>query len=62
MLINSDRPQLYGTQINYDSETPSFFPIENPESIDKRRSEFGLMPLTEFAKSAGFEWNIKQKQ
>lgn len=62
MLINSERPQLYGTQINYDTDTPSFYEIKDPEFIDKRRKELGLDPIQEFAKSSKIEWTITQKQ
>ena len=28
MLINSDKAQLYGTQINYDNKEPTFYEIK----------------------------------
>ena len=62
MLINSDRPQLYGTQINYTTETPTFYDIKDPEFIDKRRKELGLDSIEEFARLNNMEWSIKQKQ
>lgn len=62
MLINSDRPQLYGTQINYDTEKPIFYEVKNPEFIDKRRKKLGLEPIQEFAKSRKIEWSITQKK
>lgn len=62
MLINSDRPQLYGTQINYTTKTPIFYEVRDPEFIDKRRKELGLEPIQEFAKSRDLEWFITQKQ
>ena len=61
MLINSNQPQLYGTQYTYDNP-PIFFEIEEPELINKRRKELGLNSIQEFAKSINIEWNIKQKQ
>jgi hypothetical protein len=62
MLINSDRPQLYGTQYEYDTnDTPFLFEIKDPEYIDKRRKELGLVSMLEFAKSKNMEWNIPQK-
>ena len=61
MLINCNRPQLYSSQINYNSETPEFFEIKDPKFIDKRRTESGLEPIEEFPKSRQLEWNIKQK-
>ncbi|MBD0779975.1 hypothetical protein HPE56_19425 [Maribacter sp. ANRC-HE7] len=63
MLINSDQPQLYGTQINNQSnDVPTFFPIEKPEYVNQRRKEIGLEEIQSFAKERGLEWNIAQKE
>lgn len=62
MLINSDKPQLYGTQVNYEGEKPQFYLIKNAEKINKRRSEIGLGPIQDFAKSQNINWDIKQKK
>lgn len=61
MLINSNRPQLYGTQVNYDSDTPTFYPIKNPQFLHKRRKELGLLSIEAFAKQQGIEWSVIQK-
>lgn len=61
MLINSDKPQLYGTQVTYDNP-PVFFVIKDPEFVNKRRNELGLDSIQEFAKSKNIEWTITQKQ
>ncbi len=44
-LVNSGKPQLYGTQLN-DKFAPS--PISDPENVDKRRAEVGLGTLAEY--------------
>ncbi len=63
MLINTNRPQLYGTQIDYDSsETPTFFSIEKPEYINQRRKEIGLGGIEGYAEEKKIEWNIPQKR
>lgn len=63
MLINSNKPQLYGTQIDYNSgEIPTFFPIEKPEYVNHRRKEIGLDGIESFAKERKIEWNITQKE
>ncbi|SEL43561.1 hypothetical protein SAMN04487910_2448 [Aquimarina amphilecti] len=63
MLINSNKPQIYGTQIDYNSEKgPTFFPIEKPEYINQKRKEIGLEKIQSFAKKKGVEWNINQKE
>lgn len=62
MLINSNKAQLYGTEINYDNEEPTFFKIKQPEFVDKRRKEIGLNSIKEYAKSRKVEWNITQEK
>ena len=62
MLINSDRAQLYGTQINYDNEEPTFYKIKQPEFVDKRRKEIGLNSIKGFANSRKIEWNTIQEK
>ncbi|WP_394749680.1 DUF6624 domain-containing protein [Spongiimicrobium salis] len=62
MLINSKRPQEYGTQYEYDKEGNAiFFPIHAPEYIDRRRKELGLSGIQEFAEQLGITWAIPQK-
>ena len=62
MLVNSNKPQLYGTQINYDNEVPGFYEIQKPNLVDKRRAEIGLNSIKEFANTVNIKWNIKQKK
>ncbi|GMN05625.1 hypothetical protein MTsPCn5_10130 [Croceitalea sp. MTPC5] len=63
MLINSNKSQLYGTQIDYDSsEIPTFFSIEKPEYINQRRKEIGLGGIEGYAEEKKIEWNIPQKR
>ena len=63
MLINNGEPQLYGTQIDYESaENPIFFLIQEPELINQRRAEIGLPDIQQFAKQRGIEWNVHQKK
>lgn len=51
------KPQLYGTQIDYDVATQTFvlFPIEDEKNVDKRRTEMGLGPLADYVS----QWEIK---
>jgi len=62
MLINQNKPQIYGTQINYDSEPRVFFDIIEPEFVDKRREEIGLNAIKEYAASSGAVWKIDQEK
>jgi hypothetical protein len=46
--MNEHRPQVYGTQLDWDAEGElSPWRIEAPADVDKRRAEVGLMPLAE---------------
>ena len=46
--VNEGRPQIYGTQLDWNAEgelAPQ--PIEAPAEVDRRRAEVGLVPLAE---------------
>jgi uncharacterized protein DUF6624 len=45
--INTNRPQVYGSQVTYDMRLCKAMPklLEHPQSVDQRRSEVGLAPL-----------------
>lgn len=46
--ILEGRPQLYGTQFDWDENNEmSALPIEDPERVDHRRTSVGLEPLAE---------------
>ena len=56
--------QIYGGQMKYYPETKSFnvWPVYDPVNIDKRRSEIGLEPISEFLKRRfNFEWNLEEQ-
>lgn len=48
--INTDRPQLYGTQVLYDFDQARAYPkpTEDPAGVDERRSAVGLEPLWQY--------------
>ena len=52
--INTGRNQLFGSQIVFDLKTCRAIPkpIEDPEHVDKRRSEVGLEPLWKYLNGA----------
>lgn len=63
MLINDNKPQIYGSQVTKDETGNSiFFEIEKPELINKRRKEIGLGRIENFAKQRQIEWNVVQKE
>ncbi|GAB1451362.1 hypothetical protein MASR2M47_14180 [Draconibacterium sp.] len=57
--------QIYGSQIGQNDETGEFyiFPIEDPDNVDKRRTEVGLEPISNYLKNWNLEWDLlKQKE
>lgn len=48
--INSGQPQLYGTQVQYDTDKGIAYPkeLESPEDVDNRRLAIEMEPLDEY--------------
>lgn len=55
--------QIYGTQVNCNRSTGEFFfaPIIKEESVNERRSEIGLPPIEEYAKTYNIEYGFCRK-
>ena len=49
VLVNQNEPQRYGTQFDWASGHFDPKPIADPEHVDARRRELGLMPLAAYA-------------
>lgn len=45
VALNSGRAQVYGTQVGCVDGRPEVAELEDPEGVDRRRSEVGLPPL-----------------
>lgn len=66
LLILQERPQIYGTQIRtytaLDPETKmevtvkEFYPIQEPQFVEKRRQAVGLSSITEYAHKNDIIW------
>ncbi|MFT5819756.1 MAG: hypothetical protein ACI8ZM_000981 [Crocinitomix sp.] len=58
LLIDRGFHQRYGTQFNLNDsdETFAFLPVQNPETIDERRAEIGLIPIKRYARMLGLKW------
>lgn len=59
VLVRRGKKQLYGTQVHSGPETGGklvLSPIEDEERVDKRRASVGLMPLREYLKHFGIEY------
>ncbi len=46
ILITENKAQVYGTQFSYGKP----FPVQDKQNLDKRRSEMGLEPLSQYTK------------
>jgi hypothetical protein len=63
LLVEEGKEQLYGTQLEFKNLSPEPYPIENPEQVDKRRSEIGLGPLRPYLKERfNIDWQVTQKE
>ncbi|MFK8058947.1 MAG: DUF6624 domain-containing protein [Polaribacter sp.] len=63
ILVNTDKPQLYGMQFMYDKNRKLVpLPIGNPEFVDQRRALIGLIPLKDYLKrKINYDFEVKQK-
>ena len=48
--INTGKPQIYGTQVDYNFEIAQAFPknLADPANVNKRRQSIGMEPLEEY--------------
>lgn len=57
--------QIYGGQMKYYPETKSFnfWPIKDPENLEKRRAEMGMESISEFLKrkQVDLEWKLEEQ-
>ncbi len=62
-LMNKGERQVYGTQkiISHADPSKSYVvPLQDPDNVDKLRSEVGLEPLGEELEGSGLEWNLEE--
>lgn len=64
ILMMDGKPQIYGSQISQDRENGGWkiYDLQNPETVDKRRAEVGLGPLSEYVSHWDIEFNVKQAE
>lgn len=62
VALGEGRKQTYGSQIDRDDDTGKSYvlPLEDPDNVDKRRSEVGLGPLADYVKRWNIEWNVEE--
>ncbi|MDQ3046244.1 MAG: hypothetical protein M3R27_01755 [Bacteroidota bacterium] len=55
------KKQIYGSVvISFDGKKYYISPMEDPEQVDKRRSEIGLNTMNDYLKGWGLKWDIKK--
>lgn len=62
VALDEGRRQIYGSQIGIDKETGRKFvlPLDDPDNVDKRRAEVGLIFLSDYVKFVGITWDIEE--
>lgn len=54
--------QIYGSQIGFDDSTNLYYllPVEDPDNLDKRRSEMNLGPINEYVSMWDINWDLEE--
>jgi hypothetical protein len=64
ILVNTKKLQLYGMQFTYDENRNLIpFRIKDPEYVDRRRFDIGLVPLKQYLKrKINYDFKVSQKE
>ena len=62
VALGEGKKQIYGSQVTCNKETKKCYvaPLEDPDNVDKRRSEVGLDPLAHYLKQWNINWNVEE--
>ena len=62
ILLAQEEKQIYGSQLGIDMKTNEYLlsPMIDPDNVDKRREEVGLMPLAEYLNHFDLIWDIEK--
>lgn len=62
VALRKGKKQIYGSQIGRNAKTNQFYvlPLEDPDNVDKRRSEVGLGLLSDYVKNWNIIWNVEE--
>jgi len=62
VALRQGKNQIYGSQVVWDMKTNEHYlmPLDDPENVDKRRSQVGLPPLAIYLSTWQMKWDIKQ--
>lgn len=60
--IREGRKQIYGSQIgiNPKDNTHYILPLIDPDNVDKRRTEVGLGPISDYVKNWNLNWDVEK--
>ena len=61
VLLRTGKNQIYGSQIGTDPKTNLNYvlPLDDPDNVDKRRSEVGLQPLADYISHWNLTWDVE---
>lgn len=62
IALREGKKQIYGSQIGTNPTTKKQYvlPLEDPDNVDKRRTEVGLGTLADYVKNWNITWNAEQ--
>jgi hypothetical protein len=62
IALGEGKKQIYGSQIgtNPTTKTQYVLPLEDPDNVDKRRTEVGLGTLADYVKNWNIVWDIEK--
>lgn len=62
MALREGKKQIYGSQIGRNTKTNKLYvePLEDPDNVDKRRSDIGLGLLSDYVKNWEINWNVEE--
>jgi hypothetical protein len=62
VALRQGKKQIYGSQVAFNEATGESYvePLEDPDNVDKRRSEAGLEPLQDYLSRVGMKWDPEE--
>jgi hypothetical protein len=62
VALREGRKQIYGSHVFGNKETKKNYvaPLDDPDNVDKRRSEVGLEPMANYLKKWNIIWNVEE--
>ncbi|MCE4064724.1 hypothetical protein LXM63_06410 [Chryseobacterium gleum] len=60
--IREGRKQIYGSQIGINQSNNTYYvlPLLDPDNVDKRRTEVGLGPISDYVKNWSLAWDVEK--